>query len=368
MSLELDRNNLALSIFEGTISELAFQADQSKSKPELQYASLLTSDCEEIKFCSNKFTGKKRLHPLIFIQNLKDFELFFQDNFNFLTKVKITTCKNKIIETKVLQEEVKNSSAYKETARNDNGININFPIHIICNNILSSRYQNAFNIAASRWSRIIVGGLPNSSMPINFSDGLIIKAFTSHIDGARNILGSTTPININAGLIKINAGLIKRNSAWMVLDSSDIHRMYIDGILADVVMHEIAHILGFGTLWADLGLIQGLGTNNPEFIGTNAMHEYAILRRSNQLVPVPIENQGGPGVRDCHWRESVFGSELMTSYVGDQGHPISRLTIASLKDIGYQVDLNSADSYNLKQDSENKFNSAKNSTLHCAII
>jgi hypothetical protein len=29
---------------------------------------------------------------------------------------------------------------------------------------------------------------------------------------------------------------------------------------------------------------------------------------------VPVENSGGSGTRDAHWRESEFGNEVMTGY------------------------------------------------------
>ncbi len=36
----------------------------------------------------------------------------------------------------------------------------------------------------------------------------------------------------------------------------------------------MAHCLGFGTIWTDLGLLSGAGTNDPEFLGKNAIAEY----------------------------------------------------------------------------------------------
>ncbi len=63
---------------------------------------------------------------------------------------------------------------------------------------------------------------------------------------------------------------------------------------------------------------------------------------------VPVANRGGPGTRDGHWRESIFGNELMTGFVGPgRDLPLSTVTIASLADLGYQVDLNAADPYRL---------------------
>ena len=62
---------------------------------------------------------------------------------------------------------------------------------------------------------------------------------------------------------------------------------------------------------------------------------------------VPLENAGGPGTRDSHWRETLFGNELMSGYVAAAGNPLSKLTLASLQDIGYQVDMKAAEPYSM---------------------
>ena len=62
---------------------------------------------------------------------------------------------------------------------------------------------------------------------------------------------------------------------------------------------------------------------------------------------VPVENMGGVGTADGHWRESVFGSELMTGFIGAGQSPLSIVTLASLADQGYGVDLATADPYSL---------------------
>src|SRR4051794_6205534 len=64
-----------------------------------------------------------------------------------------------------------------------------------------------------------------------------------------------------------------------------------------------------------------------------AKQEYGRLRGIGPT-PVPVENTGGPGTRDSHWREAVFGNELMTGFVGPAGNPLSRTTVGSLQDLG----------------------------------
>ena len=56
---------------------------------------------------------------------------------------------------------------------------------------------------------------------------------------------------------------------------------------------------------------------------------------------------GGPGTRDGHWRETVFHNELMSGFISEPGNPLSRITAASLADLGYQVDLDAAEPFEL---------------------
>ena len=118
------------------------------------------------------------------------------------------------------------------------------------------------------------------------------------------------------------------------------------GTLNDVITHEMGHVLGIGSIWTRKNLLQGAGTSNPTFTGANAMREYGVLRRSGPTA-VSVENTGGPGTADAHWRESVFRNELMTGFVGAAGNPLSRMTVASLQDMGYVVDMNAAEAYSL---------------------
>ena len=77
------------------------------------------------------------------------------------------------------------------------------------------------------------------------------------------------------------------------------------------------------------------------------MREFATLLGMNELIPVPLETEGGMGTRDLHWSETLFGNEISTGFLGEEINPLSRLTIAALQDMGYQVNLDAADPYEL---------------------
>jgi hypothetical protein len=139
----------------------------------------------------------------------------------------------------------------------------------------------------------------------------------------------------------------------MTFDKVDLAKMEAEGILGDVITHEMGHVVGVGSRWAAKGLLVGKGTTDPTFSGPAAMAEYHKLRGgSGDPVRVPVENTGGPGTADVHWRDRTFGNELMTGFVNTAPNPLSRVTVAALGDLGYQVDVDAADLYELPATTE----------------
>ncbi|HET9438625.1 MAG TPA: leishmanolysin-related zinc metalloendopeptidase [Longimicrobiales bacterium] len=215
----------------------------------------------------------------------------------------------------------------------------------------SARQQQAVRNAIDRWQSVITRDL--SDIPVNapagscweeqpainerIDDILIFVEFVE-IDGVGKILGEAGPcyVRTDNGLPII--GHLK-------LDAADLRQMENYGTIDDVVMHEIGHVLGIGTLWPDKGLLQGAGTTDPSFLGANAISAYRSL--GGTLAAVPVENTGGEGTRDGHWRESVFGNELMTGWVNNSPNPLSAMTIGSLTDLGYGANAGMAGSYTM---------------------
>ncbi|MEM7711852.1 MAG: leishmanolysin-related zinc metalloendopeptidase, partial [Pseudomonadota bacterium] len=130
----------------------------------------------------------------------------------------------------------------------------------------------------------------------------------------------------------------------MEFDEADTFALEQDGRFEDVVAHEMAHVLGFGTLWARQGLVSGSGGADPRFTGPAASREWAALDPEGGT-NVPIANTGGAGTREGHWRELVFGDELLTGFLSGADRPLSRLSVAAFEDMGYDVDYGAADAY-----------------------
>ncbi len=208
---------------------------------------------------------------------------------------------------------------------------------------LNARQRSAFTRAADRWTRVIVGDLPSVRVDGEVIDDVLILAQGAPIDGPGSILGQAGPTHLRPAAAGRAAFLTVKGV--MSFDTADLQKMQSEGTLNDVIAHEMGHVLGVGTLWARKGLLRRAGTSNPTFAGQGAMEEYRRLRNASRRRQVPVENTGGPGTRDGHWRETVFRNELMSGFIANQGNPLSRMTAASLGDLGYEVDLAAAEQY-----------------------
>ena len=206
---------------------------------------------------------------------------------------------------------------------------------------LTATQQATFQLAADRWSQIITSDVPRVEINGEVIDDVRIDTVGSRIDGPGGILAQAGPRLLRPDTLLPALG-------FMEFDRTDLARMESDGSLENVIIHEMGHALGIGSIiWKLLGLLEGAGTTNPVFTGRNAMREFAALIGADAPTPVPVENSGDPSTHNGHWEEGVFGNELMTGFLEPGLDPISRVTIAALQDIGYQVNLDAANAFTL---------------------
>ena len=212
---------------------------------------------------------------------------------------------------------------------------------------LTQQQMDAFKGAADRWSRMIVGDLPSVLVDGEVIDDVLILAQGAEIDGPGRILGQAGATHVRPANAGDNAFIPARGR--MTFDTADLEQMEQRGTLNDVITHEMGHVIGVsGLIWGFKGLLNGAGTENPTFEGRSAMEEYGRLRGDgSEPTPVPVENEGGPGTAGSHWREKVFLNELMSGFIAAAGNPISRVTVGSLRDMGYVVDMDAAEPYDL---------------------
>lgn len=213
---------------------------------------------------------------------------------------------------------------------------------------LTDAQKAVFEEAADHWERIIIADLPSISgiVPSAFAgmepasstviDDIVIEVALVYIDGpganGRNVLGSAGP-----RYARLSDGLPL--SGVMYFDTYDLGLMDERGIFDEVIKHEMGHVLGIGTLW-NLGApfpVRQLRVGAPSeyaFVGQHANTHWQAEGGTGLL---PIANVGAAGSIGGHWRESVLTNELMTPSIGGGTNPLSRITAASMRDLGYGI-------------------------------
>ncbi len=178
-------------------------------------------------------------------------------------------------------------------------------------------------------------------------DDLMIVAAVVEIDGPGKVLGRARPCWVRGEPVLPYFGR-------MEFDVADLEQMERDGILKAVILHEMAHVLGIGTLWRHLELLR-----NPSLAAGREVDTYLPLPLAVDAFDraggvsytdggkVPVANKGtSPGSDDGHWRASVFGAELMIPFAAPNAR-LSEITLQALADLGYTVDTSLAEPYRL---------------------
>ena len=198
----------------------------------------------------------------------------------------------------------------------------------------NTAYLSYFEEAILRWQQIITDDIPDvNSSEFGLIDDLLIHASVRAIDGVGGILGQA-----GADYLRSDSGLPYHGS--MAFDEADMAYMLQKGILQDVVLHEMGHVLGFSSWFFErAGLASG-----TRYTGSNTLGVYRDLIENQSVTYIPLEDEGGQGTARSHWDEEIFDTELMTGYAENSPPmPLSRLTVAVFQDLGYGVSYSFAD-------------------------
>lgn len=212
-----------------------------------------------------------------------------------------------------------------------------------------AQYASVFTEAANAWESLLSGyqdGLvvtPIGNSSYQFGQTLstvYIDASVVAIDGAGGILGQAGP----TGLVLDASNFLLSTNGAMQFDSADVANLNANGSFAAVIKHEMAHVLGFGTLWTSNGVYV---TNSGEFTGSHATAAWQA--EFGQSGTPDVELGGGGGTKNSHWNEVDGGAgltgivdaqgrdmrdELMTGWLNPNSF-ISQTTVASFVDIGF---------------------------------
>lgn len=209
------------------------------------------------------------------------------------------------------------------------GANVGFDIVLDFQTPITPAERRAFADAEAQWERIIVGYQENVPSP-----ELWISVSVTPGDGPRGILGTGGPTG--GKFESLSADFVYAGQGIVDLDSFDTARLDSLGILDDLVLHEMGHVIGIGTLWNFTGFQQVYQPGSGQYTG-----QYGVAAYREEFDPlatyIPVELDGGPGTANSHWDEDVLGDELMTGFFNSRPTYLSNTTIASLKDIGYIV-------------------------------
>lgn len=227
--------------------------------------------------------------------------------------------------------------------------------------------QQTFVDAADFWNSVITGyDLPYDQNGNVVPHHLTINASLPSIDGVSGILGSAGPDTAsyydNNPIGQPTIALYYTSTGSMQFDSADVAGLVANNSFYGVVLHEMAHVLGIGTLWTYNTNLNNTSynlytTGSGQYFGTHALTEWRSEFNRPGDTFVPVELGGGAGTANGHWNEVDFGAtdtgivsvdngrdfstELMTGWASPTFF-ISRTTLGALDDLGYQVDYSKA--------------------------
>jgi hypothetical protein len=222
--------------------------------------------------------------------------------------------------------------------------------------------QGALATAEAGWEQVITGyqpGIAISGVSIAIISG---SAFADTFQPATVFQGGFTLATSTT--IRINPAVIDSYASWDGAGPPNPNPAYLgQNYLDNILMHEMGHALGIGTLW-DENSVYTFGTG--QYTGTHGVQAYqAEFDPSATFVPVELagssgtmnthwdqlmrssSQEGNPsdpwslspltGVTDAHGRDRAM--ELMTGALDpDYGQPfLSNTTIQSLRDLGFTV-------------------------------
>ena len=208
---------------------------------------------------------------------------------------------------------------------------------------------------ADRWARIVAGSdLENIDWePGTVSCGGLTHDYRQDVLDDVLVMVSVQDFTDGGGLKTVICGYRESSKlpviGAIVLDVDGLPQGQVD----DFFLHAFGHMLGFGFSWRYRDLLRNPSSENlgadTHFPGDGAIAAFVAAGGAYYPGPkVPVENETTWGSVDIHWRESVFGEELMTSGLREGvADYLSAITIQSLADIGYTVDVEEADGYTL---------------------
>ena len=230
--------------------------------------------------------------------------------------------------------------------------------------------RNVFRRAEAFWESRITGY--SNTLPIEvrsqLTGRLAISAQTVAIDGPGGILGQAGPTATADYFEAVTdpisgVGFMNYSVPISGIMQFDVFDAAVPGF-DEVVRHEMAHVLGIGSLWQAngftddnpilgtaptdrLGLLQRKRTDQFHYVGKHGLAGFRRQSGHFRANYVPVENRfpGAAGTNLGHWAGDNWffnprrgnKSELMIGFLGSRPKFVSEATWGSLADMGWAV-------------------------------
>ncbi len=218
-----------------------------------------------------------------------------------------------------------------------------FDIELVFLSSFTEKQKRAIQYAARRWMSIIREDLPDYTFTQGWSGQCGDHSF--RISSGERIDDLRIYVVSDSGDVAgwASPRVLRTTSHLSVVGCMGFnvysYGYYSSNVSFGLAMHEIGHVLGIGsTPWYNNGFVQE-SSGDVHFNGPLAIAAFNDAGGRNYTgKKVPLEEDWS------HWRASVLKGELMEP---TGGRPLSAITIQSLADIGYSVDVTQADPYTL---------------------
>ena len=219
---------------------------------------------------------------------------------------------------------------------------------------VAPQYRFAFDQAEAFWDKHLIGYSRLLPRFVRRQLGDInIVATTPLIDGPGGILGSAAPtrtVDFAGGTFDkfgYRRSISISQEGIMNFDIADLPALQQSGDLVDVVMHEMAHALGYGSLWDQNSLLGTIDDVTQYRYDGYALARYRQESGVTSATYVPIEQDGGGGTALAHLDDddpffnqttTTGRAELMLGFLMPAEQFVSQTSFGIFADLWFVVD------------------------------
>lgn len=221
----------------------------------------------------------------------------------------------------------------------------NFDIELRFKTSIKTEIRTMVMQARRRWLSIVKGGFHKFTTPSGKTyDKHVIDIHITPIDGIDSYIGLAKLLEWNhIDNIPVHTKL--------EIDTADIEEYLIKdpSLIYDSILHEMGHCIGIDRFfWDRHNIVSQNSDGEFELSGQHCREEYQKFAELSNPTNLPLEyTKYDKGI---HIDEALFPIEIMSPGIETGGNKLSRLSVAMLADIGYEVDFSKADDYDAYKD------------------